>query len=61
LSVRRCDATANRARSALTIGARSKDQKCEDDLHDANRKDEVHVDICGWRVKGAMDRMNILR
>jgi len=27
------------------IGTGCKDQNCEDNLHDANRKDEVHVDL----------------
>ena len=52
---------ADRAGSALTIGTGCKDQNCEDNLHDANRKDEVHVDICGWRCKGEIDEMDVRR
>jgi hypothetical protein len=49
------------AESALTIGTRGKNQNCEDDLRNANRKDEVHVDKCGWRSRGAIEKMDIPR
>jgi hypothetical protein len=51
----------NRLEIALTIGTGCKDQDCEDDLHNANRKNEVHVDICGWRLRGAIDEMDVWR
>ena len=53
LSVKLCDGC--QTESALTIGTRSKDEEREDELRDANRKNKVHVDICEWRCRGAIE------